>query len=76
MAGNPFNACDWYLLPSDKKKFAEWLINLKDEDLVCDKFNGFMYDKTYKSIKDLYMEWWNGPRLIQQQKDIEALMKK
>lgn len=73
MATNP---TDWALLPIDKDDFANWLLTLKRDDLVCDKFNGFMFDKTFKSISDLFVEWYNGDRIIQQQKEIDKITKK
>lgn len=74
MAKQP-DASNWYLTPKDKKRFAEWLLSLKDDDLVCDKFNGYMYDKTYKLISDLYNEWFYNVRLEIQKKDIEKSRK-
>lgn len=63
MAGDKYNPSTDALTPDDKKRFAEWLLSLKENDLVCNKFNGFMYDKTYKSIDDLYNEWFYGKRI-------------
>ena len=34
-----------------------------------------MYDKTYKSVNDLYTEWFYGQRVIEQNKRIEELRK-
>ena len=79
MATNVPDPTQWALVPDDKNSFARWLLSLKDDDLVINKFNGYMYDKTYKSINDLYNEWWNGQRIIEQDKrinDLRELMKK
>lgn len=76
--GDPFDATEWALTPDDKDSFARWLLSLKDDDLVINKFNGYMYDKRYpfKSINYLYNEWWNGQRIIEQERRINELMKK
>lgn len=75
MATNVPDPTRWALTPDDKNSFANWLLTLKRDDLVINKFNGFMYDKTYKSINDLYNEWWNGERIIEQDKRISELRK-
>lgn len=76
MAINVPDPTKWVLVPDDKDNFAKWLLMLKRDDLVINKFNGFMYDKTFKSINDLYCEWWNGERIVEQEKRINELMKK
>ena len=62
MSGS-FDPCELPVDPSNKKSFVNWLSSLKEDDLITNKFNGFMYDKTYKSIKDLYYEWFFGKRI-------------
>jgi len=75
MATNVPDPTKWALVPDDKDSFARWLLTLKRDDLVIDKFNGYMFDKTFKSINDLYNEWWNGQRIIEQKKRIEEINK-
>lgn len=55
-----------YLTPENKDEFANWLLSLKhdpfgngEQPLVKEHFNGFMYEKVFKSVRDLYLEWWN-----------------
>ena len=73
--GDPVDPTRWALIPDDKNSFAHWLLSLKEDDLVINKFNGYMYDKTYKSIDDLYTEWFYGQRVIEQKKRIEEVRK-
>ena len=73
--GDPVDPTRWALTPDDKDSFAKWLLSLKRDDLIVNNFNGYMYDKTYKSINDLYTEWWYGQRVIEQDKRIEELRK-
>ena len=73
--GDPVDPTRWALTPDDKDSFSKWLLSLKRDDLVVNNFNGYMYDKTYESINDLYTEWFYGQRVIEQNKRIEELRK-
>jgi hypothetical protein len=47
-----------FLSPDDKNTFANWLISLKRDDLVYENFNGYEYRKEFKTIRQLYSEWY------------------
>jgi antibiotic biosynthesis monooxygenase (ABM) superfamily enzyme len=56
------NVTNSFLSPDDKNDFADWLKSLKREDLIRENFNGYEYEKVFKTVGELYNEWYNNVR--------------
>jgi len=61
---NLADVCGSFLSPDDKNTFANWLISLKRDDLVYENFNGYEYRKEFKTIRQLYSEWYLNYRQL------------
>lgn len=52
------------IYPEYVKPFANWLLSLNREDLTINRFNGFSQDKEFKTLEELFDEWYENYSLM------------